>query len=542
MNKFLLLPLLLAIFHVSAAEFAYDPPKNFTLSYRMIALHHPVTTKSEAAQLYFDQGLSLLYAFNHDAAYWSFLKASEADPNIAMAYWGMAIVLGKNINMSNKSGQEEKAFQLVQKGIQLSDRASKSERDYLLALSKRYSNQAKPNFDQLTLAYRQAMKELYAKYPDDPDAAVLYAESIMDVSPWGQWGPDGKPLEGTIELLSVLESVLKQVPDHLGANHYYIHAMEASQHPEKALAAANKLPSLFPFSGHILHMPSHIYLLIGDYHKAVLANEEAVAVDRTYLQNYGDLGNYPIHYLSHNLYFLSRAYSMEGNFVRAKETADELQKLYAPHFQRMPDLEYYVPTSLFVFLRFNHWQDILETAEPPKEMQTTQVIWHFSRAIAYCGLGNVSEALKEQQLFEKGARAMPTEFVYGYNKAVQFMAVADKVLKAKIQETQGDPQAALDTLKEAVSLQDLLHYNEPPDWYFPVRESLGGLLLREKRYAEAEKVFRDDLNLHPRNGRSLFGLKEALKIQSKQDNLYWVEQEFQKAWMYSDTSLSISQI
>ncbi|MCE5315929.1 MAG: hypothetical protein LLG04_01020 [Parachlamydia sp.] len=540
-QKCLLLFLFISL-NLLADEFPYEPPKNFTLSYQYIALHHPVTTTNPAAQLYFDQGLTLLYAFNHDAAFWSFLKASEADPDLAMAYWGMALVLGKNINIGNDPEREKKAYQLAQKAREHAKGASENEQAYVDAISVRYSDSPAPDYDQQGVAYSQAMRRLHVKYPDDPDAAVLFAESLMTIDPWHQWTQMGSPLKDTPEALTVLESVLKSYPMHLGANHYYIHAVEASAHPEWALICAERLKKMLPASGHILHMPSHIYFRVGDYRAAAQANENAVAVDRGYIREYGALGIYPVHYLSHNLFFLTRTYTVEGNYGRARQSAQELENLYLPHRHRMPELEEYASPVMLVELRFNRWKEILDRAEPDPKMRMTHLLWLYARAQAYLGLGDKNRAAEEQKRFEEELTQLPKNYNFGLNPAIKIASIADNLLKARFLEADGHAGEASEKLLKAVQDQDDLRYNEPPDWYFPVRETLGGLFLRSSKYQEAERVFRKDLEHYPCNGRSLFGLREALKSQKQMDDFYWVDLQYQKAWLYSDTDLTISQL
>jgi hypothetical protein len=528
---------------LSADEFPFNPPYNFTLDSNYIGMHHPVSTSDRTAQLYFDQGFTLLYAFNHDAAYWSFLRASEADPKLAMAYWGMSLALGSNINMTITPERSKLAYTLIQKAIHLSKDAPANEQDYILALSKRYAADPNANLNELALTYSQAMRELSNKYPDDPDAAVLFAESLLNLRPWDQWTEDGRhPLPGTLEAVSKLESVLKREPMHIGANHYYIHAVEASSYPERALMSAERLRKLVPASGHLLHMPSHIYLLVGDYHQAALSNEEAVAQDRAYIQKYGIQGIYPIHYLSHNLYFLSRAYAMEGNFTKAMRAAEELASLYLPHFHRMPLLEYYASTPLFTLLRFQQWKALLQLPPPAPSRQVSNAIWHFGRAIAFAHLGAASQSREEQKQFRETSSKLPSELLYGYNQASNIIRIATLYLDATLAEQDGNQEQAIQSLRKAITEQDKLHYNEPPDWFFPIRESLGGLLIRMNQFDAAETIFREELQKHPRNGRALFGLKETLAAQRRFYDYYWIDQEFQKAWMYSDSRLSVEKL
>lgn len=525
-----------------ADDFPWTPPKNFTLNSSYIAVHHPVATRQALAQQYFDQGLTFLYAFNHDAAYWSFLKASEVDPDMAMAYWGMALVIGSNINMEMAPERAKIANEIIQKAIQKSLNGPEVEKDYIQALSERYSRD--PSIDQKILAgnYSQAMQKLSYKYQDDPDAAVLYAESLLDVSPWDQWDRKGNPLPGTEEAIKTLQSVLKRIPNHLGANHYFIHVIEASLNPEIGLMSAERLKTLLPSSGHILHMPSHIYLLVGDYAQAVQSNIEAVAADREYINKYGLDGIYPIHYYSHNLFFLSRAYTLEGRFEDAKKTANELSAFYTPHFNKMKELEYYLAAPLTVLLTFRRWSEILEMPPPHENMQIMMALWHFGRSLAFANLGKEEQASNEQRLFLERKKQINPDMVFGYNRFHQILMIAELCLEAKIAEMKGNLEQAVKSLQKAVELQDTLRYNEPPDWFFPIRETLGGLLLKMQKPVEAEEIFRQELIRHPQNGRALFGLQESLKAQSKFVDSYWVNEEFQRAWQNSTTPLTLKDL
>ena len=286
-------------------------------------------------------------------------------------------------------------------------------------------------------------------------------------------------------------------------------------------------------------MPSHIFLLVGDYHQAALFNESAIAADREYIREYGMQGIYPLHYLSHNMYFLSRAYALEGRYADAKRAADELEAFYLPHFNQMPDLEYYASAVILVLLKFNKWQEILDLPQPNDKMLMTTIMWHFARAIAYTSLGDLPQAIKERTLFVEGKAELPPKYPYGFNKAGKILKIAEYTLNAKLAEVQNDPDKAIDLLQKAIEEQDTLRYNEPPDWFTHIRESLGRIYLRSKQPHEAELVFRHDLKKHPRNGRSLFGLRESLKAQGRLYDAYWVNRAFQKAWFYSDVQLKI---
>lgn len=525
-----------------ADQFPFEPPRSFKLNAKYILAHHPVQTSQPFAQLYFDQGFTFLYAFNHDAAYWSFLKAKEIDPDMAMAYWGMAVALGSNINMEITPERHQVAYNAIQKALQLSLNGPENEQGYIRALARRYSKDPHADPKQLAQDYSQAMGELSKKYPDDLDAATLFAESVLDLNPWNQWSSEGKPLEGTMEAVRKLESVLKRDPNHFGANHYYIHAVEASQFPEIALMSAERLKKLGSRSGHLLHMPSHIYMLVGDYIQAARSNEEAIAADREYLREHGIGGIYPLHYLSHNMSVLSQAYTMLGRFGDAKRAADELSEFYVPHSKHMPELEYYASSPLIVLLAFHRWKEILELPQPSDDLQMTYVLWRFGRALAFAGLNDIPRAIEEQQRFLEERKKLSSEQMFGYNKAEKIFEIASDSLQAKLDEIQGNLSRAVELLQKAGKEQDALRYNEPPDWFLSTRAMLGGLLLRMQKPAEAELVFREELRRHPCNGRTLFGLRESLKAQSKSYEYYWVNEEFQKAWMYSPISLTINDL
>ena len=466
-----------------------------------------------------------------------FLRAAQTDPNMAMAYWGMALVLGSNININITPQRNKIALEAVRKATQLAANGPENERAYIAAISQRYSYDPNADAGKLALAYSQAMEQLVKKYPDDLDAAVLYAESLLDLQPWKQWGPDDKPAEGTYKAVDALESVLKRNPKHLGANHYYIHVLEASPFPERALMSADRLRTLLPSSGHILHMPSHIYILVGDYQKAALTNEEAVAADREYIREYGLQGIYPVHYLSHNLHFLAQAYALQGLYTEAEHASQELWEFYLPHFSRMPELEIYASTRMFVLLRFHKWKEILNLPKPPTDMRLTATLWHFARSIALANLDNMTQAEDEKLLFLQGKSQTPPDKTYGYNSAKKIFTIAEYFLNAKLAQAQRKTNQAISFYKQAIAEQDSLSYDEPPDWLLSIRVSLGGILLQTNQNEAAELVFREELKKHPRNGLALFGLKQSLAAQSKDSDYYWVDQEFQQAWKYSDIKL-----
>jgi tetratricopeptide (TPR) repeat protein len=502
-------------------------------------LHHPVSTSSKEAQQFFDQGLKLVYAFNHDEAVRSFRRAAELDPKLAMAHWGVALALGSNYNLEAQEEQLKGALKALRKAQALARGAPGHERAYVEALAKRYSADPKADKKKLALAYKLAMGKLAERYPDDLDAATLYAESAMNLRPWKLLGLDGTPAEGTEEVLAVLESVLRRDPNHTGANHYYIHAVEASPHPEKALPSAERLKTLAPAAGHLVHMPSHIYLRTGDYEQAARQNELAIRADEATLKEGGDRGVYAMMYFNHNIHFLAVARAFQGRFADARKAADRLADNVRPHVKDMPMLEGFLPTPTLVLVCFRRWDDVLKLPAPGGKLHATKAVWRFARGMALAGQGKPEEAEKELAGFRAARKAIPEDAMLGdHNKAHHVLGIAERVLRAKVAEAKGDRKAAVGLLKEAVKEEDALNYIEPPDWYLPVRNYLGGVLLRGGDPAGAEKVFRAELNRRPRSGRALFGLWESLKAQKKAYAAGMVERQWKAAWERADTRLT----
>jgi len=499
--------------------------------------HHPVSTKNPEAQRFFDQGLILIFAFNHDEAVRSFKRAAVLDPNLAMAYWGIALALGPNINLDVDPEREKAAYEAIQKALALSAKAPEQERAYIEVLAKRYSIDPKADLKKLAVDYKNAMGELVKRYPDDLDAATLYAESMMDLRPWQLWNKNGTPVEGTEEIVTVLESVLKRNPNHIGANHYYIHSVEASPHPEIALPSAERLKTLVPAAGHLVHMPAHIYMRTGDYEAAVQANKAGAEADQAYIKSRGGEGIYPIMYYNHNLQFLAVAYAMEGRFSDAKKAADQLEAHVGPHVKGMPMLEFFMPTSTLILVRFQRWDEILKSPRPDPEMGITNAMWDFARGMAYAATGKVKKAESERKLFIAAEKTVSAGATWDLNSANSVLKIAGLVLDARIALAKGDKKSAIGFLKKAVEAEDAINYAEPPGWYIPARESLGSVLMLNGDYAEAERVFRVDLDKNPRSGRSLFGLMVSLKAQGKNYDARFVQEEFEVAWKNADTKL-----
>ncbi|HLM80695.1 MAG TPA: hypothetical protein VK302_08680, partial [Terriglobales bacterium] len=459
-------------------------------------LHHPVSTGNAGAQEFFDQGLRLIYAFNHDEAARSFQKSTELDPKLAMAYWGIAEAVGPNYNDPASEHRFKQAHEAIQKAVDLSGNASDAERGYILAMAKRFPADPKADLRKAAEDYRDAMREVVKKHPDDLDAATLFAESGMDLHPWGLWHRDGTPEEGTEEIVATLESVIKRDPDHLGALHYYIHAVEASNSPERALAGANRLAALAPAAGHIVHMPAHVYIRTGDYAAAVKTNQQAAAVDRAYIESSGVQGIYPMMYYSHNLHFIAMCSAMTGDYAESRKAAEMLAAHVEPAVKGMPPLEGFMTIPMAVNVRFHKWDAILAMKPPDAEMKTTVGFWHFAHGMALAGKGRVGEAEAEYKIVADAEKATPPDAVFVMpvnNKTKDILKIAENVLGAQVALAKKDNAAAVSMLREAVAVQDTLKYDEPQDWFYPVRESLGGVLLMSGDAKGAEQVFREDL-------------------------------------------------
>lgn len=523
--------------HHPAAE-----TKPATLISGMGDVHHPVSTTNAEAQRFFNQGLACLYGFNHDEAMRSFKRAAELDSQLAMAQWGIALALGSNYNLQADAPQLKEAYTAVRKALALASKASEHERAYIEALAKRYSDNPQAGRQKLAVDYKNAMGEFVKRYPDDLDAATLYAESMMNLRPWKLWTGEGKPAEGTEEIIRVLEGVMKRNPNHTGANHYYIHAVEASPSPERALASAARLRRLAPAAGHLVHMPSHIYIRTGDYADAAQSNADAIVADRTYIEKSGAQGVYPMMYYNHNIHFLASAHAMNGRYADALKAARELEANIKPHLKAMPMLEMFTPYTTVTLVRFRRWNEILKSPEPDPEMKITGAFRHFARGMAYAKTSQIANAEAELRMLQDKSQAIPADAPFGNSTARGVLQVAEHLLASQIALSRGDKKIAIEHLRKGVEAEDAVNYNEPPDWDLPVREWLGGALLANGDNAEAEKVFRAELVKHPRNGRALFGLIESLKRQGETSSAQMVQREFDKAWEKADTKLSVEEL
>ena len=509
--------------------------------------HHTIRTSSPEAQAFFDQGMDYLFAFNHDEARRSFTKAAELDPKAAMPLWGVALAVGPNYNdIDIGHAREAQAADAIRRARDLARVGPASERDYVQTLSERYGMDAHHDLHVEGLRYSKAMAALVASYPNDLDAAVLYAESLMDLNPWKLWGPDGKPAPGTETIVSTLEGVLRRDPNHVGANHFLIHAVEASPDPSVALASAKRLETLAPAAGHLVHMPAHIYQRVGDFNDSAHSNEEAIKVDQAYFrsQQVHAVGEmyYDMYYV-HNIHFLASACSMEGNAACTGKAADELVKYVTPAFTKDKVVEWFLPTQPWMLVRFDEWKKILAAPPAPKEMFVLQAMWHYARGAAYVGLHELAKAETERNALAEAEQTLPKSTPEDFNNpAHAALQLALTALDARILEAKGQRAEAIAAWRKAVGLLDAFAYNEPADWYYPVRESLGGALLRDGKPAEAEAVFRRDLELNPGSGRSLFGLWQSLQMEHRDAEAGRAKAEFKTAWKHADTTLRVEDL
>ena len=506
--------------------------------------HHAITTDNEMTQKYFDQGLILSYAFNHELAVASFKEALKYDANCAMCYWGIAWALGPNINLPMDNALVPDAWAALQKAQELAPNASPKEQAYITALAARYAPEPVDDRAPLDLAFADTMREVMNAYPEDLDAATIYAEALMDTIPWNYWDEEGQPREATIEILAALESVLERNPDHPAANHYYIHATEASDNPGLALASAERLETLVPGAGHLVHMPAHTYWRVGRYQDAYRINIQAHNADENTVGGTPDQGTfYSLAYYPHNIHFLFAAAQMLGNSSNAIDAASRLvSKIPEEAYRAVPPLEDFRPMLYYALVRFGKWEEILAEPAPTDNLQLATGMWHFARGMALLRTNELEEA--QQALAEVQERAgrpeMATFGLPSFATAEQILKIASGILAGEIAAAQGDYDTAVAELEAAVAIQDSLPYIEPPSWYYPVRQTLGAVLLEAGRAEDAEAVYRTDLEQYPLNGWSLYGLTQALEAQGKNEEAAAVQAQFEEAWQYADVELTAS--
>lgn len=531
------LALTLAGFNLRAArEPLYDGLGSYT---------RKITTDSREAQRYFNQGLAFLHGFNHRAAIRAFQQAAEIDPECAMTHWGVALACGPHINsMAVPPPAAELAWKELGLAQKNAGNASPVERALIDALAKRYANPQPEDRSGLDRAYADAMREVWKKYPNDPDVGALFAEAMMNLRPWDQWTPDGKPQPGTDEIIATLNAVLTLNSNHPLANHLYIHAVEASPNPERAMAAADRLRNLQPGLAHNVHMPSHIDIRTGQWLKAVDTNAKAVEADQRHRKIFGTAKGFLNVYVAHNRHMLAYAAMMTGQRDLAMKHIRAMVAEMPADFveENALQAEGNVAMPLEVMVRFGLWDEIL--AEPEKytdKMWFTRAFHHAARAIAYAAKGDTVNARKAQSIFLERAKLVPEEDFVSNNSCEALLAVAIPMVEGEILIAEGKIDSGIEQLRAAVQKEDALKYDEPPGWLIPVRHSLGAVLMKQQRFAEAEQVYRDDLARLPENGWSLFGLAESLRKQKKNaDEVAQTQAKFEKVWAKADLTITTS--
>lgn len=508
--------------------------------------HHPITTNNKYAQRYFDQGLVIDFAFNHAESARSFRAAQTLDPDAAMAYWGEALALGPNINVTSDGkavmadDDRRRAYAAINEAKARMDGATEVERDYILALGTRYNGDPSTAREPLDLAYMNAMRKLHHKYADDDDAASLFAESIMNTMPWDYWldGENPKPLAA--EAIGVLETVLERSPNHPMAIHLYIHAVEASSNPGRAEAAADRLLNLIPGAGHLVHMPAHIYWRVGRYADASAANVRAAQVDEDYIAACNAQGFYPALYYPHNIHFLWAASSMEGRSEVAIASARKVAANVALEMvDAFPGVEFFKTIPLLALTQFGRWDDILAEPAPPENLEFSTAIWHYARGTAFARKGDLAAARAEHAKLVPLRAANDVEFLDSlFYPATMLLEIADNLVAGEIAMAEQDYDVAIDHFERAVTVQDALPYTEPPFWYYPTRHTLGRAHMLNGDAVAAEAVYREDLKQYPRNGWAMFGLVQSLEAQGM--DATDAKEKFDFAWRAADVKLTAS--
>lgn len=504
----------------------------------------PITAKDKDVQRWFDQGLAMTYGFNHDAAERSYLKAAELDPACAMCWWGAALVLGPHVNATMDPANNPKAWDRLKRAERAAGGATEKEQAFIKALAARYAENPPENRRPLDEAYEAAMDALAEKYPDDLDAVTLHAESQMDLQPWDYWDAAGQPKGHTAEVVTQLESVMARNPRHAGALHLYVHAVEASPDPSKGVAAADALRELLPGSGHLVHMPAHIYARVGRYNDAVIANQKAIGADDAYLAicKPGP-GVYPLGYVPHNHHFLWFAATMEGASGIATEAAAHTgQRTSDPKLMRTPGFEAmqnFSLTPLFAAVRFGHWDDVLAMPKPEDDLPYMQAMWNYGQAMAAVAQGRIDDAKAFHAALLPATTNPAIEKMLAWDRysLVGGVKIAERFVAADLARAAKDYDAAIAALSTAITIEDTLPYDEPPAWNWPARMKLGAVLLEAGKPAEAELAYRDELRRNPENGWSLNGLAKALKAQGKKKESQEVAERFSKAWANADIDL-----
>ncbi|REJ83077.1 MAG: hypothetical protein DWQ44_01940 [Bacteroidetes bacterium] len=525
----------------------YDSGKKAPLFKGLEGVDFKISTSSQEAQAYFNQGLMLSYAFNHAEAARSFYQAIRLDSSCAMCYWGYALVLGPNYNAGMEKDNIPRAYAAVQEALNRSESATQKERMLILALAQRYDSVQTDDRSWYDEAYAFSMKSVYLAFPDDPDIGALYAEALMDQHPWDLHHKDGSPKEWTPEIINTLEEVLRKHPRHPGANHFYIHAVEASDNPGRATASADLLRDLVPGAGHLVHMPSHIYIRTGRYHEGSLANLNAVKVDSNYVTACHAQGVYPLAYYPHNYHFLAATATLEGKKNLSVMACNKMRDLLDANLMLQPEwgtLQHYYSILYFVMVKFGMWNEIAKLPDPAKELLYPRGVLEYARGMASLAKEDLAAASKHLDNLKRIAAdsAISGITIWDLNSASDIMNIAVNVLEGEYLFISGQTEAGLEKVVAAMEIEDRLNYNEPPDWFFSVRHNLGAMLIAANIPHLAEKYFKEDLKTYPLNGWALAGLKKALQMQGNIEELKTVETQFKEAWKHSDTQISSSRI
>lgn len=508
--------------------------------------HRPITTNDAGAQRYFDQGMVLAFGFNHAEAIRSFRAAQRLDPDCAMCFWGEALATGPNINVTSggmaimSPESRVAAHAAAQKALSLADRVAPVERALIEAQAVRYDGSETSDRDPLDRAYAEAMRSVVQRFPDDDDAAAMYAEAWMNTMPWNYWSDDGQPRPETVEVIDALERIIARSPRHPLALHLYIHAVEASSDPGRAETAADTLLTLVPGSGHLVHMPAHTYWRVGRYHDAAEANVRAAAVDEQYIAQCNAQGFYPALYYPHNIHFLWAASSMEGRSAVAIDAARRVAaNVRIEQMREFPTVEFFRTIPLLALTQFGRWDEILAEPMPDASLRYATAIAHYARGVALARKGDLAAAHRERDQLVPLRDTTEILFLDTNDyPAVTLLQIADALLEGELAMAAGSVDAAVGHFERAVALQDGLPYMEPPFWYYPTRQSLGAALLAAGRAGEAEAVYRRDLEDYPHNGWSMFGLAESLAAQGRTDEAAEVREMFAHVWARADVELT----
>lgn len=508
--------------------------------------HFAITTSNEWSQKFFDQGLTLTYGLNHAEAMRSFKEAARLDEECAMCYWGMAYVLGPNINAAMDSSLVVEANGYIAQAKQYLNKVTPLEQQMIEAIDLRYPKSEEQTLKSCYESFAESMKATYLNFKENNDVATLCAEALMDLHPWDYWNTKtDEPQPWTGEILGILENTLAANPNHPGANHYYIHATEASRNPGRAIEAANTLINLVPAAGHLVHMPAHIYIRTGNYHEGSIAGELSVVADSLYITNCKAQGVYPLAYYPHNYHFLAATATLEGRGNLAIQSAFKVaqnadaQLMYQPEWAT---LQHYYIIPYYILVKFGQWGKVLELPKP--DLLYPEAIWHYARGMAFLGTNQIEQAQNELVSLQRinGNEELQQISIWELNTVDHLVRIATLILEAELENNQGNPELAISNLIEAVAIEDQLNYNEPPDWFFSVRHILGAIYLEDDAYELAEKTYLEDLAIYPKNGWALKGLQISLEAQDRIDEAQKVSAEHSEAWQYADFELSSSRI